>query len=138
MKKLLLVSALLFAFSINTFSQKKEVKLVEIKSTKMEKSRGEKNPNIKTEFVFNAPDVAIKKPQKSRGSECTVNTINDTGYTVYVYIDGNYEGYVEPWSEGAVTVEAGYTTIYVRTSGGTYYWSKEGNCDYLYNFRIVI
>jgi hypothetical protein len=137
MKKLLLIPVLLFALSFNTFAQQKEMKTVDLKAKKMDKARGE-NPKIKQEFVFNAPDVAVQKPEETRGSLCTVNTINDTGYTVYVYVDGNYKGYVNPWSEGDVTVGKGYTTIYVRTSGGTYYWEKEGNCDYYYNYRIKI
>ena len=137
MKKLLSLIVILLFVSISTFAQQKEKKVVDLTATKMEKSRGD-NPNIKTEFVFNAPDVAIPKPAETRGSRCTVNTINNTGYTVYVYVDGNYKGYVNPWSQGEVTVGAGYTTIYVRTSGGTYFWKKEGNCDYYYNYRIRI
>lgn len=137
-KKLSLVAVLTLALSFNSFAQQKEMKVVDLKATKMEKSRGDKNPNIIQDFVFNAPDVAVPKPADSRGATCTVNTVNNTGYTVYVYIDGYYKGYINPWSEGAVTVGAGYTKIYVRTSGGTYYWTKEGNCDYFYNYRIRI
>lgn len=136
-RKLSYVIVLVIAFSFNSFGQQKEMKMVDLSSSKMEKSRGE-NPNIIKDFVFNAPDVAVPKPAESRGMACTVNTINNTGYTVYVYIDGYYKGYINPWSSGEVTVGAGYTTVYIRTSGGTYYWSTDGNCDYYFNYTIRI
>jgi len=138
MKKLLALFVVLFALSISINAQQKEKKIVDLTATKMKKSRGDKDPNIIQDFVFNAPDIAVPKPEKSRGSTCTVNTVNKTGYTVYVYIDGYYKGYVNPWSQGAVTVGSGYTTVYVKTSGGTYYWKDKGNCDFYYNFNISI
>ena len=115
----------------------KETKVVEVVGTKVAKTRGE-NPNIKTDFVCDAPDVEVAKPDTARGSTCTVNVVNNTGYSVKVYIDGVYYGWVSPWQQGAVTVWAGYTTVYCITSGGKYEWSTSGNCDYFFNYKIRI
>lgn len=135
MKKLLFITVLFLTVSFNSFAQKKET--VEIAGTKVEKTRGE-NPNIKTDFVCDAPDVAVEKPTATRGTYCTVNVENDTGYNVKVYVDGDYHGWVSAWSEGVVTVVGGYTTVYCVTSGGSYEWSAAGDCNTYYNYRIYI
>lgn len=133
MKKLLLITVLFFVVTMNSFAQEKETKKIE--GTKVEKTRGD-NPNIKTDFVCDAPDVAVPKPAATRGSYCTINVDNYTGYSVKVYVDGDFKGWVYPWEEGAVTVYGGYTTVYCITSGGTYEWSAAGDCNSYYNFEL--
>ncbi len=137
MKKLLLINVLFLLVSFNSFAQGKETKLVEITAKKVTKTRGA-NPNIKTPFVCDAPDVAVAKPAATRGSTCTVNVDNYTGYDVYVYVDGDYYGWVGAWGEGAVTVYDGWTTVYCVTTGGTYDWSASGNCDFFFNYELRI
>jgi hypothetical protein len=135
MKKLLLINVLFLMVSLNSFAQEKKAKLVEIEGTKVAKTRGA-NPNIKTDFSCDAPDVEVAKPAKSRGSYCTVNVDNYTGYDIKVYVDGNFKGWVSSWDEGAVSVDAGWTTVYCMTAGGSYEWSADGNCDSLFTFRL--
>jgi len=135
MKKLLLITVLSFVVSFNSFAQQKETKVIE--GTKVEKTRGE-NPNIKTDFVCDAQDVAVENPATARGAYCTINFDNYTGYSVKVYVDGDYYGWVSPWSEGAVTVLSGFTTVYAITSGGTWEWGESGSCNSYFNFKLRI
>lgn len=135
MKKLFLITVLSLVVITTSFAQEKETK--KINATEVAKTRGA-NPNIKTDFVCDAPDVAVEKPAATRGSYCTINFDNYTGYSVKVYVDGDFYGWVSPWDEGSVTVYSGYTTVYAITSGGTYEWSADGNCSTYYNFELHI
>ena len=137
MKKFLLINVLILMVSFSSFAQEKATKMVDISAKKVNKTRGT-NPNIKTDFVCDAPDVPVAKPAATRGATCTVNVKNWTGYNVKVFVDGKYYGWVSPWDSGAVTVYAGYTTVYIITSGGSYEWSTSGNCDYLFNYTITM
>ncbi|SNR63090.1 hypothetical protein SAMN06265371_107101 [Lutibacter agarilyticus] len=135
MKKLLLITVLFLMVSFNSFAQEKETKVVKISGTEVAKTRGE-NPNIKTDFVCDAPDVEAPKPPATRGSVCTINFDNYTGYDIKVYVDGDFKGWVSPWDEGAVTVYSGYTTVYCITAGGSYEWSAKGDCDSYFNYEL--
>ena len=147
MKKILLTKLIVLMFSFNALAQDKDTLEVEVEGTELTKSRGEDdpkttsrggNPNIKEAFNCDAEDVKVEEPAASRGSTCTVNIDNDSGYDVYVYIDGDYYGWVGAWREGAVTVAGGYTTVYVITTGGSYEWKAEGNCSSYYDYRIYL
>lgn len=134
MKKLLVINLLFLLVSFNSFAQKK-AKVIEVVGKEVAKTRGE-NPNIKTDFVCDAVDVEVEKPTATRGSTCTINVDNYTGYDIKVYVDGDFYGWVHPWDEGAVTVYGGYTTVYCITAGGTYEWSASGNCDDYFTFKL--
>jgi len=135
MKRLLIFLALsgfmAFSFSAKAQPQKKQ-KIMVAKHVEAEKKV--KNPNIKTEAP--ATDVEMTKPATTRGTSCTVGFTNSTGYYVKVYVDGNYKGTLAPYESGSVTVYSGYTTVYCITTGGTYDWSAQGNCDGSYTFDI--
>ena len=135
MRKLLLITVLFFGLSFSAFAQQKTTKIVAIKATKVEKSRGE-NPNIKKDFTCNAADVAVPKPAKSRGDLCSIKVDNWTGFYVKVFVDGDFYGWVSPWEDGSVTVYSGYTTVYCITAGGTLEWSGAGSCDGEYEYKI--
>ena len=137
MKKILLIKLFVLMFSFNALAQDKDTLEVEVEGTEVAQSRGE-NPNIDEAFDCNPEDVKVEEPAASRGSTCTVNIDNDSGYDVYVYIDGDYYGWVGAWREGAVTVAGGYTTVYCITTGGSYEWSAAGNCNSYYNYRIYL
>ena len=137
MKKLLFIAVLFLGITLTSFAQQKAKKQVAISAKKVEKSRGE-NPNIKKDFVCNAPDVAAPKPEKSRGEICQINFENWTGYSVKVYVDGVFEGWLNPWENGNVSVYAGYTTVYCITAGGTYEWAGVGECSSAYDFKISV
>jgi len=136
MKKVLFMTFLAFlaiqvSFGQSVDTQKKKV-VKEVKSVKVEKSRGE-YPNIKT--YAPTTDVAVSK---QRG-DCSINFDNWTGYMVHVYVDGNFKGTVDAWGNGWVTVGNGYTTVYCITVGGTYEWSAKGECsDESYVFKLEI
>jgi hypothetical protein len=135
MKKLFTVFVLLLFVSFSSFAQEKEKKVVNLEATKVAKTRGA-NANIKTDINLNAKDVAVPKPADDRGDFCRIQFDNWTGYSILVYVDGDFQGYLSPWSEGSVTVLAGYTTVYCVTSGGTYEWTAEGNCDSDFYYKL--
>ncbi len=124
------VAFLAFAVGANAQPPKKQKVMV---AKHVDAAKKAKNPNIKTEEP--AADVEATKPSATRGS-CTVSFSNSTGYYVKVYVDGNYKGTLAPYESGNVTVYSGYTTVYCITTGGTYDWSAQGNCDGSYSFDI--
>lgn len=119
-------------FVTNSFSQEK--KSVKLTGAQVEKARGE-NPNIKFHIPDN-DDNPAPKPEKERGAYCSIDFVNWTGYYIYVYVDGNYKGTLDPWDEGNVTIYAGYKTVYCITTGGTWEWSDAGNCDYYFTYDL--
>lgn len=135
MKKLLFIAVLVVGISFTSFAQQKSTKVVNIKATKVEKSRGE-NPNIKKDFVCNTTDVAVAKPAKSRGDICSIKVDNWTGFYVKVFVDGDFYGWVSPWDDGSVSVYSGYTTVYCITAGGSLEWKGAGSCDGEYEYKI--
>ena len=112
-------------------AQKKDVKKVSLTGKKMEKSRGA-DPNIKQ-----GPPTTDVAQEKTRGA-CSVDFYNYTGYTINVYVDGNFKGTLSPYGSGNVTVGSGYTRIYCVTAGGTYSWSANGNCDHSYRYELSV
>jgi hypothetical protein len=123
--------AVTVSFGQTVGAQKKTI-VKEVKSAKVEKTRGE-NPNIKSGVP--TADVPVAK---QRG-DCAINFDNYTGYMVNVYVDGNYKGTVDAWGNGWVVVGNGYTTVYVITVGGTYEWSSTGECsDEAITFKLAI
>ncbi len=128
---LLAFLALQVSFGQSVDTQKK-TKVKEVKSVKVEKTRGE-NPNIKT--YAPTTDVPVAK---QRG-DCAINFDNWTGYMINVYVDGNFKGTVDAWGSGWVVVANGYTTVYCITVGGTYEFSADGECsDETISFKLEI
>ena len=137
MKKLLTLVVLTLMVSFSSFSQEKEKKAVNLVAVKVTKTRGA-NANIKTDMDLKAKDVAVPKPAGDRGDFCSVRFDNWTGFDIKVYVDGDFYGYVSAWSDGTVTVLAGFTTIYCISAGGTFEWSAEGNCDSSYTYKLSV
>ncbi len=111
-----------------SYSQSKNGEVVS--KTKVDATRGA-NPNIK--YDVPTTDVEAPKTSKTRGG-CTVLFVNNSGYYVKVYVEGYYRGTLSPYESFSVT-SYGYTTIYCITTGGTYDWSAEGNCE-TYTFTL--
>jgi hypothetical protein len=62
---------------------------------------------------------------------------NYTGYTIDVYIDGDYKGTLPPWEKQYTWAIAGKTKLYAITVGGTYSWGPYYfDCDYEYTWRL--
>lgn len=127
MMSIMMAAFLMFAFSINSYSQKKVTK--QVTSTAVDKSRGS-NPNIKG----GAPtaDVAAAK---SRGT-CSVNFDSYSPLYIEVYVDGYYKGTVSPYGSMKVYVGEGYTTIYCVSSGGSREWNAAGDCREAYTYTL--
>lgn len=83
-----------------------------------------------------APAAKPDPNVKVASNDCCITFDNYTGYTLNVWVDGTFRGTVSPWSDGAVCVPKGYTTYYVRTSGGTYEWNGSGQCSGSYRLKI--
>jgi hypothetical protein len=130
-----LAFVLIFGLALIANNYAQEKKTVDIKAKKMEKTRGE-NSKIKVDRP--AKDKPVPKPEKTRGEYCGIAFSNNTGYYVDVYVDGYYKGTLAPWEDGKVIVYSGYTSIYCKTTGGTYEWSDAGNCDGVYTFKLSL
>ena len=118
---LLIVSMTL---SVSAFSQAKSVKAQKFNAT-----------GVGAKLTLPTTDVVAPKPDPKRGS-CCLNFDNWTGYTLYVWVDGEYRGTVNAWDEGNVCVNSGWTTYYVRTAGSTYEWQDSGECSGDYELKI--
>jgi hypothetical protein len=135
MKKIIVLLVVLFLSAQVGYSQtaataKKQI-VKELKGKKVDKARGA-NPNIKTDVP------TVDKPVvKARGG-CNIYFDNYTGYYVKVYVDGNYKGTLDGWGGGWVSVGGGYTTIYCVTTGGSYEWSANGDCNGEYRFKLSV
>jgi hypothetical protein len=115
--------------STNTFAQEK--KSVTVTGKEVDKSRGE-NPNIKSK----APDTDENPAPKPKGSLCSIDFENWTGYYVDIYVNSYFKGTVGPWGVYPVDVYAGYTSIYCITAGGTLEWLNDGSCDYYFVYEL--
>jgi hypothetical protein len=138
MKKTLLLAVIFTAATLfnvsNAFAQQKDKKVIDVKSAKVEKSRGE-NSNIKQ--ARPTTDVAAPQPEKSRGEDCTIGFDNYTGYYIDVYVDGIYRGTMAPWeNERRLYLYSGYKSIYCITAGLEYEWKASGTCDGYYYYKV--
>lgn len=118
---LLIVSMTL---SMSAFSQAKSVKAQKFNAN-----------GVGAKLTLPTTDVAAPKPDQTRGT-CCLNFDNWTGYTLYVWVDGEYRGTVNAWDEGSVCVYSGWTSYYVRTAGSTYEWDGSGECTGDFNLTI--
>lgn len=129
---LLTLTICIFATTALTpaFGAGKPAKKIKVNSMAMTATRGA-NPNIKSDR-----GSSDKQEQKARGTYCDVYFYNHTGYTIDIYVDGNYKGTLGAYNSGTVTVYSGYTTIYCVSIGKTKYWEAKGNCDGAYTYDL--
>ncbi len=133
MKNIILGLGLCLLASIGTesaFAQKGAKKSVKVTSSAVASARGA-NPHIKMDKP--STDKEVTKP---RGTYCSVNFNNHTGYVIDIYVDGNFKGTLAAYDAGSVTVYSGYTTIYCISAGKTKEWNASGNCDGQYNYDL--
>ncbi|MBC8343211.1 MAG: hypothetical protein ISR55_07110 [Bacteroidetes bacterium] len=134
MKKVLLIGFVTL-FTLSVYGQSKEVKVIESKSATIEKTRGN-NPNVVKER--SNTDVAIPKPEKSRGDDCRVVVDNWTGYSVDIYVDGDYAGTVGAWSDGYTYTAEGQTSLYGKSVGGSIEWGPVYvDCYYEHTWKLT-
>ncbi len=123
----LMAAFVMFAFTTNSYAQKKVRK--DVTSTSVDKSRGS-NPNIKEGMP--TEDVAATK---SRGN-CSVYFDSYSALYIQVYVDGYYKGTISPYGSMKVSVGDGYTTIYCVSAGGTREWNASGDCREAYTYTL--
>lgn len=141
MKKITLFLVVVFAAfmfsSVN--AQEKETKVVEVSAAKVESTRGA-SPHITTPKPVN-DEVVVPKPaenDKARGGYCKVIVDNWTGYTIDVYVDGDYAGTIAAWDEGYTMAIAGRTKLYAQSVGGTVYWGPSYvDCNTEYTWKLT-
>jgi hypothetical protein len=136
MKKFFLI-ALVTVFTASIFAQtQKQTKLIEVKGVKIEQQRGA-DANIKT-----AKPVTEVVADKSRGpvygdNYCDVNLENNTGFTIDIYVDGNYRGTLGAWENKVTWAIPGKTRLYGKSVGGTVQWGPSlVDCDWKYTWRL--
>jgi len=86
-------------------------------------------------LVSPSTDVEQPKPDKTR-AQCCLNFDNYTGLWLEVWVDGTYRGTVAPYDEGDVCVYGGWTSYYVRSSGGSYEWEDSGDCNSWFSLKL--
>ena len=138
MKTNLLLSVMIVAatgFNISdAFAQQEGDIEVIVKSEKVVKSSG---VNLNIQQYRPETDMEVPKPEKPRKEACNIGFDNNTGYTVDVYIDGQYEITMPPWeSERMVYLYTDYSKIYCITAGQTLEWKASGNCNELYYYKL--
>ncbi len=138
MKTNLLLSVMIVAatgFTISdAFAQQKGDIEVIVKSEKVVKNNG---VNLNIQQYRPETDMEVPKPEKPRKEACNIGFDNNTGYTVDVYIDGQYEITMPPWeSERMVYLYTDYSKIYCITAGQTLEWKASGNCNELYYYKL--
>lgn len=137
MRKVLFVTLVAFlttSLFYTASAQEKEKKVIDAKASKIENTRGA-NPNIVTPKPTN--DTKAAKPAETRGESCTVYINNNTGYTIDIYVDGNYKGTVGSYSSGYTYAIPGSTKLYAQSVGGTMYWGPTTvDCQYSYTWNL--
>lgn len=129
-----LVAFLTSAFFYTASAQEKEAKIINAKAAKIDNTRGA-NPNIVTPKPTD--DTKAKLQEQARGGSCTVYINNHTGYTIDVYVDGNYKGTVGAYSTGYTYAIPGQTKLYGQSIGGTMYWGPSYvDCQYSYTWNL--
>lgn len=129
-KRLFLNFGLTFAMIVLTVNYSNaQQKGVDVMGQKVESSRGD----VKHE----RPTKDVEAPlENTRGPVCCLGFDNYTGYYLDVWVDDIYRGRVAPYNYDELCVTGGFTTWYVETAGGTYYWNGSGDCQDSYNIKL--
>ena len=133
-----LMSSTAFAQAKQTKANKKKKQVGdEVKGAKgMSNSKGsDSDPNIKQGKTLNDIDALMGMPTakgggKGKGAayDCEVQLDNWTAYSVKMYINGNYRGFLSAGGESTLYYTPGQTTIYSRadfTDGSYYTWGPK-------------
>lgn len=130
---LLLFSELLFCKQGHSQKQYWNGKVITVSGKKYEKTRGEKDNNI----VVNKPtaDIPAMKPEKSAGALCGIYLYNYTGYSVDIYLDGEWSGSIAAYDSQYFYTSNWKAKIYGKSVGGNFNWGPEDiQCDSEYKW----
>ncbi len=135
MKKLVLLTLVLFVCSLGLTAQaQKPVKEIKEKAKIVEKSRGT-DENIIT--AKPTTDVKVAQKEKERGELCTLYINNYTGYSIDIYINGNWEGTIAAYSTAYTYAYPGTTKAYGKSIGGTMSWGPTNfDCQSTYKWNL--
>ena len=120
---------------INANAQEKKV--VETRGQKVEATRGA-DPNIKTPKPANDENI-VPKPADTeyRSGECKIWIDNNTGYSIDIYVDGNYKGTIAAWETKHTWAISGRTKLYGKSIGGTTSWGPiYFDCGDIYTWHL--
>ncbi len=133
-----LMSSNVFAQAKQTKDNKKKKQVGDtVKGAKgMSNSKGsDTDPNIKQGEMLNDMDALMGLPTakgggKGKGAayDCEVQLDNWTAYSVKMYVNGNYRGFLSGGGETTLYYTPGQTTIYARadfTDGSYYTWGPK-------------
>ena len=135
MKKVIFISAILFAFLFiaqnNLYAQMKApTKTVTVKAK--QGSSGEK--------MMQPNDDKPREKSSTRGY-CYIWFDNPTGYYVDIWVEDIYQGRLAPYSTSVrinVWTPGNWTKWYAETAGGSYYWSNTSSCNDSRKFTITL
>jgi hypothetical protein len=135
MKKLVLLVLVMFVCSIGLTAQaQKPVKEIKEKSKIFEKTRGT-DENIKT--ARPTTDVKVVEKEKTRGALCTLYINNYSGYSIDIYIDGDWMGTIAAYSTAYTYAYSGTTKAYGKSIGGTMTWGPTSfDCKDEYKWNL--
>ncbi|MBN1186405.1 MAG: hypothetical protein JXB49_29285 [Bacteroidales bacterium] len=120
MKKVVLFAVFAFVSMTIINAQEKEKVNIDSKGAAYEATRGA-DPNI----VQDKPstDAPTEKPAESRGaSDCWIKIVNNSGFSIDIYVDGYWKGTVSDWDYGWTTAIPGKTLLYGASVGRTVTW----------------
>ncbi len=124
------VLGLTLAFQNQSYAQTKARKVVTVKA---------KTPS---NSEMNAPSEDNARPasSKKRGA-CYLYFDNPTGYYVNVWVGGEYQGQLPPYSSSNrvnVWTAGNLTRWDARTIGGTYQWGNDSYCNDNRGWKITL
>ncbi|HEY5464976.1 MAG TPA: hypothetical protein VIJ95_17065 [Hanamia sp.] len=135
MRKILFISAILFAFMLLAQNNANAQAKAPTKTVTVKAKSGSSGMN-----VMQPNDNKPREKSKKRGS-CYVWFDNPTGYYVDVWVEDIYQGRLAPYSTSVridVWTPGDWTKWYAQTTGGSYYWSQNSYCDDSRTFTITL
>jgi len=135
MRKILFISAILFAFMLLAQNNANAQAKAPTKNVTVKAKSGSSGMN-----VMQPNDNKPREKSKKRGY-CYVWFDNPTGYYVDVWVEDIYQGRLAPYSTSVridVWTPGDWTKWYAQTAGGSYYWSQNSYCNDSRTFTITL
>lgn len=135
MRKILFISAILFAFMLIAPNNANAQAKAPTKNVTVKAKSGSSGMN-----VMQPNDNKPREKSKKRGY-CYVWFDNPTGYYVDVWVEDIYQGRLAPYSTSVridVWTPGDWTKWYAQTIGGSYYWSQSSYCNDSRLFTITL
>jgi hypothetical protein len=135
MRKILFISAILFAFMLVAQNNANAQAKAPTKDVTVKAKSGSSGMN-----VMQPNDSKPREKSKKRGY-CYLWFDNPTGYYVDVWVEDIYQGRLSPYTTSVridVWTPGDWTKWYAQTIGGSYYWSESSYCNDSRRFTITL